>query len=130
MANKSKVFAAWKLLKYTYGLAALIVGIDKLMPFFTGHYLITDWTMYVHPKLLEMFSTDPVQFLYVIGVVEIAAGILVFTKTRIGAYVVAAWLGVIIVNLFAIGMYFDIIARDAVMAAGAVALAWLDEAGT
>ncbi len=128
MVHEAKVRASWHLLKYTYGLAALAVGLDKLIPVVTGRYLLTNWVMYVHPKLLVMSPATPEQFLYVIGAIEIIAGILVLTKTRFGAYLIAAWLGIIIINLFAIGAYFDIIARDVVMAAGAVALAWLDEA--
>lgn len=128
MAKNAHVMASWNLLKYTYGLAALAVGLDKLLPVVFGHYFLTNWAMYVHPELLVMFSTTPAQFLYLVGIIEIVAGILVFVKTRLGAYLIAAWLVVIIINLAALGTYFDIIARDAVMAAGAVALAWLDKA--
>jgi hypothetical protein len=128
MVKNANVRASWNLLKYTYGLAALAVGLDKLLPFVLGHYLLTNWAMYIHPRLLMMFSTTPEHFLYLVGIIEIVAGILIFVKTRVGAYLIAAWLVVIIINLAALGTYFDIIARDAVMAAGAVALAWLDEA--
>lgn len=128
MVQNTNVRASWHLLKYTYGLAALAVGLDKLIPLVLGRYLLTNWAMYVHPQLLVMFPATLEQFLYLIGAIEIVAGILVLTKTRIGAYLVAAWLVVIIINLAAMAAYFDIIARDAVMAAGAVALAWLDKA--
>lgn len=128
MVQNTNVRASWHLLKYTYVLAALAVGLDKLIPLVLGRYLVTNWIMYVHPQLLVMFPVTPEQFLYVIGIIEIVAGILVLIKTRIGAYLIAAWLIIIVINLFAMGSYFDIIARDLVMAAGAVALAWLDEA--
>jgi hypothetical protein len=44
----------------------------------------------------------------VVGVIEIAAGIGVALKPRIFAYVVAAWLALIIANLLLIPGYFDV----------------------
>ena len=52
--------------------------------------------------------------MYVVGVIEIAAGILVAVAPRIGAYVVAAWLAGIILNLLTADppTYYDIALRD------------------
>jgi hypothetical protein len=61
----------------------------------------------------------------VVGVVEMAAGLLVLFKPRVGAYVVAAWLLAIIVNLLMIPGYYDIAVRDAGLMLGAWALARL-----
>jgi len=47
--------------------------------------------------------------------------------TRIGAYVVCAWLLCIALQLLRTGKYFDIAARDVAMAVGAFALARLAE---
>jgi hypothetical protein len=55
-------------------------------------------------------------------VIEIAAGILVAMKPSIGAYVVAAWLWGIIVNLLLIGGYYDVALRDFGLSLGALAL--------
>jgi hypothetical protein len=53
-------------------------------------------------------------FMYVVGVIEIAAGILVAVAPRVGAYVVAAWLAGIVVNLLTVDppTYYDIALRD------------------
>ena len=58
----------------------------------------------------------------VVGVVEIAAGIGVAIKPRIFAYVVAAWLVGIILNLLILPGYFDVALRDLGLALGALAL--------
>ena len=58
----------------------------------------------------------------VVGIVEIAAGALVAVKPKIGAYVVAAWLVGIIVNLLLTGRFFDVALRDLGLSLGALAL--------
>ena len=57
----------------------------------------------------------------------LAAAVLVATRPRIGAYVVAAWLLGIILNLLLIPGYFDVALRDFGLALGALALARLSE---
>ena len=69
----------------------------------------------------------PSLLMHIVGVVEIAAGILVAVKPRIGAYVVSAWLVLIIVNLLLIPGYFDVALRDLGLALGALALGRLSE---
>ena len=61
----------------------------------------------------------------VVGVIEIVAGIGVALKPRIFAYVVAAWLAVIIINLLLIPGYFDVALRDFGLLLGALALGQL-----
>jgi hypothetical protein len=63
----------------------------------------------------------------VIGVIEMVAGIGVAWKPRIFAYVVAAWLAVIIVNLLLIPGYFDIALRDFGLFLAALALGRLSQ---
>jgi hypothetical protein len=60
--------------------------------------------------------------MYVVGVVEIAAGILVAIRPLIGGYVVAAWLAGIIVNLLLIPGFYDVALRDVGLLLAAVAL--------
>ncbi|HSU25899.1 MAG TPA: hypothetical protein VLI65_07960, partial [Pyrinomonadaceae bacterium] len=62
------------------------------------------------------------QFMYVVGIIEIVAGIGVFLKPKIFAYVVSAWLVLIIINLLMIPGYFDVALRDLGLALGALAL--------
>jgi hypothetical protein len=47
-----------------------------------------------------------------VGVIEIVAGIVVALKPRYGAWLVAAWLGGIVVNLLTYSGYYDIALRD------------------
>jgi hypothetical protein len=61
----------------------------------------------------------------IVGVIEIVAGLLVFFRPQIGAYVVALWLWGIIVNLLLIPGFYDIAVRDFGLSLGALALARL-----
>jgi hypothetical protein len=63
--------------------------------------------------------------MHLVGVVEIAAGLAVAIKPRYGAYLVAAWLGGIIVNLPTLSGYYDIALRDFGLMLGALTLARL-----
>jgi hypothetical protein len=63
--------------------------------------------------------------MYFVGVVEIIAGVLVLLKPRYAAYVVAAWLAGIVVNLVSHGGYWDIALRDFGLMLGALSLARL-----
>ncbi len=105
------------LLRLTYGIVPIVAGADKFMN------LLTDWSQYLHPMLADIMGASA--FMMVVGVIEIVAGILVLVKPRIGAYVVAAWLVGIALNLIFGGHYFDIAVRDLVMAIGAYVLARL-----
>jgi uncharacterized membrane protein HdeD (DUF308 family) len=58
----------------------------------------------------------------IIGVIEIAAGILVLFKPKIGSLVVSLWLIGIVINLLLTGQYYDVAVRDAVMAIGSFSL--------
>lgn len=107
------------LLRFTYGLVPIVAGLDK----FTN--LLVDWKTYLNPHLAGMLPMGPVVFMYIVGVIEIAAGILTLAKPRLGAYVVMAWLILIALNLISMGVHFDIAVRDLVMSIGAFSLAQL-----
>jgi hypothetical protein len=62
-----------------------------------------------------------------VGVIEIAAGLLVAIWPRVGAYVVMLWLWGIIVNLLMIPGFYDIALRDFGLSLGALALARLSQ---
>jgi hypothetical protein len=63
-----------------------------------------------------------------VGIVEIAAGILVGIWPQVFAYVVAVWLWAIIVNLLSGPGYYDIALRDLGLSIGALTLARLAQA--
>lgn len=58
-------------------------------------------------------------FMMIVGVIEIIAGIIVFAKSAIGEYIVAAWLTLIALTLLASGQYFDVAVRYLTMPIGA-----------
>jgi hypothetical protein len=120
--NIIKVSQTWFMLKLTYTLVPIIIGLDK----FTN--MVTDWPKYVSPIVMEYLPLTMAQLLMAVGIIEIVAGVIVWFYPRLGGYIIVAWLGVIILNLASMNMYYDIIARDVVIAIGALALAWLSEA--
>ena len=110
----------WWALKIGLGVGPIITGADK---FFNK---LTDWTMYLSPLATNAVPVSPATFMHVVGVVEIVAGLVVLSRyTRIGAYVVAAWLLGIVVNLLTTGMFFDLAMRDVEISIAAFALAQL-----
>lgn len=108
-------------LKVTFGLVPIVAGLDK----FTN--ILTDWSKYISEGLAEILPFEPAVFMMIVGVIEIVAGILVLTKTRIGAYVVAAWLVAIALSLIFSWSFVDVAVRDLVMAIAAFCLAKLSE---
>jgi uncharacterized membrane protein YphA (DoxX/SURF4 family) len=110
------------ILKVAFGAVPIVAGLDK----FTN--LLTNWEQYLNPMVARIVPAFA--FMRVVGVIEIVAGVLVLSKlTRIGAYVVAAWLACIAINLITAGHFLDVAVRDLVMACGAFTLAKLEEAG-
>jgi hypothetical protein len=114
-------YQAYKVLHVGFVVAPIVAGVDKFL-----HYL-TDWTKYLAPEVSRILPISPLTFMQVVGVVEIAAGVLVAIKPKIGAYVVAAWLGGIIINLLFMPGYYDVALRDFGLMIGALALARLSK---
>jgi hypothetical protein len=107
-----------QVLKYTYGLVPIVAGLDKFAN------LLTQWKDYLSPSLTHLLPFSASTFMAIVGVIEIAAGVLVLLRPRIGAYVVMAWLVLIALTLV-FGGRLDVAVRDLVMAVGAFALAQL-----
>src|ERR687885_975197 len=106
---------AFLLLRTAFTVAPVVFGLDKFAN------LLTDWPGYLAPVIDRLVPGTAQQAMYAVGVVEILAGVLVAFAPRIGAWVVAAWLFGIIVNLLMIPGYFDIALRDFGLALGAIA---------
>lgn len=111
----------WRLLWVVYGVFPIVAGIDK----FTN--LLADWTDFLPSVIGGALPVSPQVFMYLVGVIEIVAGIIVLWRTEYGAYLVAAWLTAIAVVQI-IGGNFDIAVRDLWIAVGAIALAQLTAA--
>jgi hypothetical protein len=112
---------AYQILHLAFTVAPLIAGLDK---FFN---LLVNWTQYLPGFVVNLSGGHGQALMYIVGVIEIAAGIGVWFKPRIFAYVVAAWLVLIILNLLMIPGYFDVALRDFGLALGALALGRLSQ---
>ncbi len=75
-----------EVLKYTYGFVPIVAGFDK----FTN--LITNWKDYLGEPVTNMLPFSATTFMLIVGIIEIAAGLLVLLRPKIGAWVVMAWL--------------------------------------
>ena len=112
---------AYTILKFGFTVAPIVAGLDK---FFN---LLVDWTQYLTPLVPRWTGIDPAAFMMVVGIIEIIAGIVVAVKPKIGAWVVAAWLCGIIINLLLVPGYYDVALRNLGLLFGALALARLAE---
>jgi hypothetical protein len=99
--------------------APIVAGIDKFAD------VLTDWDQYLAPWLNDILPGSAQDAMHVIGVVEIAAGVLVAVAPRLGAPLVAAWLGGIVFNLLTYSGYYDIALRDFGLMLAALTLARL-----
>jgi hypothetical protein len=115
----SPAFQAFQVLRLGFVVAPILFGLDK----FTN--IMVDWSTYLAPWVNDIVPGTADQFMYFVGIVEIAAGLLVAIKPSIGGYVVAAWLAGIIVNLLTLSGFYDVALRDFGLLLGALALARL-----
>lgn len=118
----SNVHLVKNILKYTFGLMSIVAGLDK----FTN--ILTDWSKYISKDFAGILPFEPDTFMMIVGIIEIVAGVLVLTKTKLGAYVVSAWLTAIALTLIFSGRYLDVVVRDLVMAIAAFSLGKLFKA--
>src|SRR5690349_22644551 len=112
-------YQAFTLLRIAFTVAPILFGLDK---FFN---VLVDWEIYLAPWINDIVPGGASTAMHLVGVVEIAAGILVALKPRYGAYVVAAWLAGIILDLLTYSGYYDIALRDFGLMLGALTLARL-----
>ena len=84
--------------------------------------MLVDWPIYLAPWANDILPGSGQDFMYAVGVIEIAAGLLVAFVPRYGAYVVAAWLAGIILNLLTHSGYYDVALRDFGLMIGALSL--------
>ena len=107
---------AYRILQVGFTVAPILAGVDK---FFN---VLADWDKYLPNVVNNLVGGHGHALMLVVGVIEVAAGIGVALKPRVFSYVVAAWLGAIIINLLLIPGYFDVALRDFGLLLGALAL--------
>jgi len=112
-------YQGFLLLRIGFTVAPIVFGLDK----FTN--VLVDWTQYLAPWIHDIIPGSASDAMYLVGVIEIVAGIVVGLRPRYGAYLVAAWLAGIIVNLLTYSGYYDIALRDFGLMLAALTLARL-----
>jgi hypothetical protein len=112
---------AFWLLRIGFTVAPILFGVDK---FFNW---TVQWPDYLAGWVNDIVPGSGQDLMYVVGGVEIAAGLLVAFAPRIGAFVVAGWLAGIVINLLTKNppQYYDIALRDFGLMLAALTLARL-----
>jgi hypothetical protein len=82
-------------------------GLDKF-----AEVMINDWPKYLATECNDIIPGSAQDAMYMVGGIEILAGLVVAIAPRFGSLLVAAWLGGIIVSLLLVGGYPDIARRD------------------
>ena len=113
------VAQAFLLLRIGFTVAPILFGLDKF-----AHVLV-DWDVYLASEFTDLLNAEAHTLMYLVGAIEIVAGIAVLLRPRFGGYLVAAWLAGIIVNLLLMADYYDIALRDFGLLLGALTLARL-----
>jgi uncharacterized membrane protein YphA (DoxX/SURF4 family) len=112
-------YQAFWLLRIAFTVAPILFGADKFAN------LMVNWEKYLASWIRDLSPFTASGTMHAVGVIEIVAGILVAVKPRYGAYVVAAWLAGIVVNLLTYSGYYDVALRDFGLMLGALTLARL-----
>jgi hypothetical protein len=107
---------AFRILRVGFTVAPIIAGLDKFF------HLLTDWDKYLPSAVSGLVGGRGHELMLAVGVIEIAAGVGVALKPRIFAYVVAAWLWLIVLNLLMVPGYLDVALRDFGLSLAALAL--------
>jgi hypothetical protein len=121
VTTRRPAYQAYQILYIGFIAAPFLAGLDKFTNF------LVNWDQYLAPAIKRLLPISGHTLMLLVGIVEMAAAVLVAVRPRIGGYVVAAWLLGIIVNLLLIPGYFDVALRDFGLALGALALARLSE---
>src|SRR5882762_3525495 len=115
----SPSYQAYQILRLGFIVAPIVAGLDKFF------HLLVNWDQYLPPFVNRMVGGHGHELMLAVGIIEIVAGLGVAFKPKIFAYVVSAWLLLIIANLLMIPGYYDVALRDFGLALGALALARL-----
>lgn len=112
---------ALRILRTAFTAAPILFGLDKFAN------VTVEWPTYLAPWLDRLVPGTAQEFMYAVGIVEIAAGVVVAIAPRYGGWLVAGWLGGIVLNLLSFDppRYYDIALRDVGLMLAAVALARL-----
>jgi len=114
--QRRPTYQAYRILHFGFTVLPIIAGLDKFF-----HWLAS-WEMYLSTPLERILPFAPQTFMRAVGVIEIVAGVLVAFAPGFGAWVVAAWLLGITINLVLPPGFYDIALRDFGLMLGAISL--------
>jgi hypothetical protein len=114
------VAQAFMLLRIAFTVAPILFGLDKF-----AEVLTDDWTRYLAPQFNDLIPGSAQDAMYLVGVIEVIAGVVVLVAPRFGGLLVAGWLAGIILSLLLVGGYGDIALRDFGLLLGALTLSRL-----
>jgi uncharacterized membrane protein YphA (DoxX/SURF4 family) len=118
--HEKRVVSSYWALRVALGVVPIVAGLDK----FTN--LLADWEAYISPLARAVLPVSGATFMHVVGIVEVVVGAgILLGHARVFGWIAMGWLLAIALNLVSTGRFFDVAARDVVMAAGAFALARL-----
>jgi hypothetical protein len=117
--NDAPAYQAYLVLRAGFVVAPILFGLDKVTN------LLTDWTTYLAPAIDRLVPGSAAGAMLAVGLVEVAAGLVVAVRPKVGGYLVAAWLAGIIANLLLLGSHYDVALRDLGLLLAALALARL-----
>jgi hypothetical protein len=112
-------YQAYQILRLGFTVAPIVAGLDKFLN------LLVNWEQYLPPLANKLVGGHGHELMLVVGIIEIIAGLGVAFMPRVFAYVVSAWLLLIVANLLMIPGYYDVALRDFGLALAALALARL-----
>lgn len=118
-ARTEPAYGAYVMLRTGFTALPVLFGADKFVN------VLTNWEHYLAPWIVRLIPVTAHQAMLIVGVIEIAAGLAVAVKPRYAAYVVAAWLAGIVINLVSYPGFYDIALRDFGLMVAALALARL-----
>jgi uncharacterized membrane protein YphA (DoxX/SURF4 family) len=117
--REDPAYQAFWLLRIAFTVAPILFGADKFAN------ILVNWEKYLAPWIRDVSPLSATHTMRVVGVIEIVAGVAVALKPRYAAYIVAAWLAGIVIDLLSYSGYYDIALRDFGLMLGALTLARL-----
>ena len=122
---RDPAYSAYVALRTVFTVAPIVFGLDKFFNLLTHPH---HWSMYLAGWINDLVPGTADQCMYLVGVIEIVAGLFVAVAPRFGAWVVAAWLAGIIIDLVTGPGFYDVALRDFGLFLAALTLARLAKA--
>jgi uncharacterized membrane protein YphA (DoxX/SURF4 family) len=117
--KRDPAYQSFSLLRLGFTVLPIVMGADKFAN------VLVNWERYLAPWIRHASPLSATHTMHIVGVIEIVAGVAVALKPRYAAYIVAAWLAGIVVNLLSYSGYYDVALRDFGLMLGALTLARL-----